>query len=221
VFQAWSAEKATKALIKNLRKVAIRMDSQAEIELFNGFLLLEQLPNWSSARDVFEVVKPKLTMAATSSLRKKFREARISNNGAVEGIDRSLEYTAADIQYVMTSICAERRKLTPNSTTLNAAVAVKDTDYVHEMDAQGSNPAVNSMRINYQINEVKNTDAADEDSSEFQPEDEAEVKWTRLTGQERETEEVRISTREKEAIDELDRVSICALRFLHQKKYSQ
>lgn len=191
LFQSWTAEKAVSALVKKAVKYGIVVDSLGEAALLQGFQHLVGLPFWSSARDVFEVVKPKLDTQAISSLSKKLR---LLSSPCQVDYPKNMEYSASDIRIVMTALADERRQMnrielgskTTNRTVLAPPSAIENNIVTEHYECN--------------VDEHVEVEGFCADESEFQ--------WQQMSVQQRAVEEGLIASAEVSRINALNEVRL-------------
>lgn len=67
-FPSWTAQQATDALLNEIEREDKRITPEATARLLQYFQELETFPDWGSAREVYEMVKPKLYAARAHRL---------------------------------------------------------------------------------------------------------------------------------------------------------
>ena len=116
VFNAWTAEQVADAVVSEIVRGGKTLTPDAEEQLLHWCRILEPLPSWGSARDVFETILPSLFAKRASRLRVKRREARSaspesSSSSETSSSSSATPYEAEDVDAALSCIAANRRKL--------------------------------------------------------------------------------------------------------------
>ena len=114
VFPAWSAQQASDAVISEIVRSGKTLTPEAEDQVHHWCRVLERLPLWSSARDVFETVLPSLYLERANRLRAAVKDRRSDGSSAAPSTattSASAQYEAADVDSALAPIAANRLKL--------------------------------------------------------------------------------------------------------------
>lgn len=199
MFRPWSAEKATTALIKKIKKDEIGITPEAEMEILKGFQVLSTLPFWASAADVFDIIPKKLELLGSAGVTRKLQEG-------VDPSEIQMEYSQEDIHTVMSSICAERQ---PQQSIANPSRSSETDAHTYADPVVHKAPVVKAdVKINCTSNPLPSEDENEEEDSNGHSGDAMEVQWFQLSEQEQECEDERITLQETAAVKALKKVSV-------------
>ena len=105
VFEPWTAQQAGDAVISEIVRCDKTVTPEAEAAVHDWCRLLEPLPSWGSARDVFDAILPALYTERASRLR------AASKHASPGAISTSSAYQAEDVNAALAPITMSRRKL--------------------------------------------------------------------------------------------------------------
>jgi len=105
VFEPWTARQASDVVVSEIVRSNKTLTAEAEARLNHWCRLLQPLPSWGSARDVFDTILPALYTERASRLR------AASKPDARGAASMSGPYEAADVDAAMAPITTSRLKL--------------------------------------------------------------------------------------------------------------
>ena len=91
-FPEWSAQQASEAVIKSIQKDGKQLTPEAEALLPQYFDILRRLPNWASARDAMELIRPALEAERAGRV---FAQAKLDRIAATKDSSSSDPASAA------------------------------------------------------------------------------------------------------------------------------
>ena len=132
-FEAWTGQQAATALINSITKDGKTISFEAQHSLPAFFSALADLPNWASARDVMEIVKPLLEQERASrsfTLAEKRRQLETGTEKKAilsrSKLPPPIPYELTDVTTVFTSLLRNRggdiENLSNNSTQVTDEV---------------------------------------------------------------------------------------------------
>ena len=110
VFPSWSAQQAGDAVISEIQRAGKTLTREAEDRVHHWCRLLERLPMWGSARDVFETILPSLYVSRANRLRTVARNKH-SDPSNPSASSTSVPYEIEDVDSALASIAASRQKV--------------------------------------------------------------------------------------------------------------
>jgi len=179
VFEPWTARQASDVVVSEIVRSNKTLTAEAEARLHHWCRLLEPLPSWGSARDVFDTILPALYTERASRLR------AASNPDARGAASMSGPYEAADVDAALATITISRRKLVSaqsdrsslpsrnaNSGRLRSAngYGVEGAGAGYGVDGAGEGaetcPANPKHKVKHRIRRVDNHDEEDDEAPE-------------------------------------------------------
>lgn len=124
-FPSWTAQQAADASFRHIERDNKTITDAAKKDLFENYQLLCELPDWSSARDIYETILPAMyTYRAERLSQHAAATAKLTEGGAraatqkIRSVDGSVvplsiilpPYDVSDVNGACTSMIANRRK---------------------------------------------------------------------------------------------------------------
>ena len=169
VFEPWTARQASDVVVSEIARSNKTLTAEAEARLYHWCRLLEPLPAWGSARDVFDTILPALYTERASRLR------AASKPDARGAASMSGPYEAADVDAALASLTMSRRKLVAaqhvkepvRTANSGGSLGVEGAGYgVHGADAGAdtcqSNP---KHKVKHRIRRVDKHDEEEDDEA--------------------------------------------------------